>query len=209
MSHISKSVGICRWADGHRGKCTGMPKKLSKEEQLQKLVKELYDEYDRVVTPIYPRIFIRVLPKETTYGSIVLPDHQQNKVQWEGMVLATYESFWRKLIDSTESRFRRDRIIITTENEKRVLIESSVKPGDHILFPYHVGIPDPVFDAKKYRIISENDVSAVLSYKHPSPIDTLREIIGQDPAREWCIATITEKFDLVRKNVMSKTRSGA
>jgi co-chaperonin GroES (HSP10) len=40
-------------------------------------------------------------------------------------------------------------------NEKRELIASSLKPGDHVLFPHWAGMPIEGFDKKYYRVVKE------------------------------------------------------
>lgn len=188
-------------------------KTQTKEKQLKDLVLELYRDYDRVIEPLYPWIFVRVLPKEQQIGSIVLPD-TQNKTQYEGIVLATYKTFWQVVTkDSKEAQkagmWRNNNPL---DNIADVCIRSSVVVGDHIVFPHHVGLPDPVFDEKKYRLIKEEDIHAVLKYGYPTPQFELadRFIKWGGPVGDAMnmASEFARDYDFVPKNAAAKTRSG-
>lgn len=100
----------------------------SKEKQLAKLCQELYEEGEQRFYPMYPWILVRVLPKETKIGSLWLPDTQQNKPIYEGIVLETW---------------------------KKAGKQSEFKLGDRIGFPSFEGAPTNFLDDKLYRLVRE------------------------------------------------------
>lgn len=107
------------------------------QDKLRKLVNELHDQATQSVTPRYPMILVFALPKASMQGRIYLPD-QQNKPIHEGIVLRTYNPFYRHLritrgVEGTEGS--------GISEELKVLVEPSVKVGDHVIFPHASGIP--------------------------------------------------------------------
>src|SRR6266702_3318365 len=79
------------------------------EKQLAKLCDRIYglSVEGRRLTPLYPYLLTRVLPKEhITPGGLVLPETDQNKILYEGIVIATWQPYdeirKKKLGDGSE-----------------------------------------------------------------------------------------------------------
>lgn len=113
------------------------------EATLDALAIKMYLNGTPVFTPLYPHVLVRVLSREQVLASgIVLPKHQQNKVNHEGVVLATWKPFTRHYTGpGGESR--------TTE------MVSELAPGDHVLFQHFAGMPIPGLSDVYYRVVRE------------------------------------------------------
>jgi co-chaperonin GroES (HSP10) len=119
-----------------------------KEQQLVELVQEVYAMSAPQITPIHPWILVRIMPKEQKFGILHLPD-KQNKVFYEGIVLATWKPFWRKFNGKLTSDDGHALI------EKEVYVQSHVKIGERVMFMHFEGQPVPYLDEKNYRMVHE------------------------------------------------------
>ena len=133
---------------------------------LTETVEEMYRSTDRIIMPLYPWVLVRPLPRAgvTASGLVVMPQ-VQNKPNLESVVLATWKPFWEKV-----EKVKENGDIL----EVKVWNESDLKPGDHIVHPHHVGLPDSYLDEKDYRMIREEDVMCVLNYHEK---DWLRDML--------------------------------
>lgn len=113
---------------------------MTKEQRLAKLCQEIYEEGEQRITPMYPWVLVRVLPKETKIGSIFTPDKAQNKPIYEGIVLSTWVDHY--------------------DIESDILQHSSFDVGDRIAFPSFEGMPVSFLDDNLYRLVRE-----VVNYK--------------------------------------------
>lgn len=110
-------------------------------DRLKSYVEELYANARFRVKPSFPFVMVRVLEREKKIGRIITPEVQK-KTTIEGIVLDVFKPFWRRLATSSGS---------TTDgtaksDSQELLIEASVKPGDHVLLPHYEGVPVPVDD---------------------------------------------------------------
>ena len=63
-----------------------------REEILDLMAQELFASSSRRFVPMFPWVFVRVLPKRQTLSSgLILPPYEQNKTIHEGIVLATWK----------------------------------------------------------------------------------------------------------------------
>lgn len=124
------------------------------ENRLERLVQEIYEaETSRVFTPRYPWLLVRVLPKiNEKLGRILLPQ-TQNKIMYEGIVLAVWKPFWIH----KEKRFKSADGIMgeTGWAETRTLRKSEFRVGQRIGFPHFEGLPIRHLDENNYRIVRE------------------------------------------------------
>lgn len=131
------------------------------ERQLHRLVDKIYDlsVAGRRLVPRHPYILVRVLPKEhITPGGIVLPETDQNKPVYEGIVLSTWapydeirdKQYYRPFFHPKFGEIITERTIIHHECD--------VKPGDRVCFPHYEGIAlGEYLDDKYYRLIREGN----------------------------------------------------
>ena len=97
---------------------------------------------NRIFTPMYPWIFVRVLQREQKVGSIYMVEGpKQNKPMHEGVVLATWQPCQRPI------------------KGKLVDLSPDVKPGDHVIFNHWAGLPVVGYNDKHFRIVKERDWS--------------------------------------------------
>src|SRR5579864_7112812 len=95
--------GSCNYKAGHVGPHSGTV--ASMEEQVQALTEMLYAAHSRRFVPRFPWVFVRVISKEQVYkGVIHLPASEQNKVNHEGIVLATWKPFDKRTTVITDLR---------------------------------------------------------------------------------------------------------
>lgn len=104
------------------------------EENAEKLF-----QMGRTFRPMFPWVFVYVLQKERTQGSIVLPA-DQNKPMHEGIVLATWDAFVKQ-----------------TSKGNPEIMKSELCPGDHVLLHHWAGHPISNYDAKRFRLVRELD----------------------------------------------------
>jgi co-chaperonin GroES (HSP10) len=171
---------------------------MDTKEQIRKLVTKLHKESGVCVEPTYPRVLIRVLPKEqVTSSGLYLPDSNQNKTTYEGVVLKTYPKRLHKLEDGSD-----------------YWEDSCVQVGDHVLFPYYEGIPIMRLDkgVGDYRLIPDTTFIAVLRYDQGTAEEWLRDLFYKngcfDDLGIRLINAIISSADVIRRDQVSKTISG-
>lgn len=111
----------------------------------------VYELCDRQFAPMFPWVFVRVLPKDNKQGSIIIPGFDQNKTIHEGIVLATWKP-WVKVVD----KYHKDKGVI----QERVSYRSELSAGDHVLFLHWAGAPIAGFSDKHYRVVKESEWSS-------------------------------------------------
>lgn len=170
---------------------------MTSKDKLRKLVTQMYQEHGIEVVPTYPRILVRVLPREQQRGSLILPDSKQNKPVLEGVVLSTYKSFIKSEWDENG-------------NKSSFEMKAPVRAGDHVLFPaieFNIIPVWPLDDGVgEYRLVPEEHLRGVLVYH-------------KEPNAEWLVKTLgmTEKMaedllknaNVIRKDIVPLTTSGA
>jgi hypothetical protein len=185
---------------------------VEQKEKLREMVTRLYEECEVNVEPLYPKILIRVLPKEQKKGSIWLPDGKaQNKPTWEGIVLKVYKPFYRKIY-LTEAFW----VVDDPDPEVRYTqkAECAYQPGDHILFP-HIEIGEvpvwPLDEGKgDYRMIPESIILGRLDYESESTKDWLvTELLQPSMSVVHQAENVLKQADVIRKDQHSLTMSGA
>lgn len=140
-------------------------KKIEKlERELSKICREHYETCvgaARRLTPRYPWILVRTLPKDhITSGGILLPDTEQNKPMYEGIVIAVWKpwiEYRYKTIsqsDATDLGFKVDK----AKETLAIQHECDVIPGERICFPHFAGTPlFGYLDDKYYRLLALDD----------------------------------------------------
>lgn len=136
--------------------------RLEDEEKLNALAQSLYETRTETFRPMFPWVFVRVLPREQiTEGGIILPQHEQNKTIHEGIVLATWAPVAalpkkRKEGDGTDWRCSVSTHYSSIHGHKADgHLESDLEAGDHVLFPFSAGMPIAGFSDTRYRIVKE------------------------------------------------------
>lgn len=189
------------------------------KELLRILVTRLYEECGIEVSPLYPKVLIRVLPKEQKKGEIWLPEGtKQNKPTWEGIVIKVYEPFFQKIYLS-EADWVKDNPDPAVRYMQRV--ECALKPGDHVLFPHIEYGVVPVWPLDggvgDYRMIPESIILGKLEYERETTKKWVTELLvskledwesyrpedGEDLAEE-----LLKRADVIRKDGVSLTISG-
>lgn len=122
------------------------------EAQLKGLVMKIYDlnSGGRRFYPRHPYVLVRVLPKEQkTDGGIWLAEASQNKPQYEGIVITTWQPYDRE--DKVKCDCGCGHYATRT-----VHFECSLKPGDRVVFPHYEGLPlGDWLDDRYYRVVHE------------------------------------------------------
>jgi hypothetical protein len=183
------------------------------KELLKVLVTRLYQECGVEIEPLYPKVLVRVLPREqATRGGIILPDGaKQNKPVMEGVVLKTYKPFFQKVYVESIS-WRKDDW--DQEATYRQLVKCELQPGDHIIFPHmEFGITPvwPLDDGVgEYRLVPEPVVFGKLEYQ----TQDMRVWLSLQLARTQMSSLhqaehILKVADVIRKDIASLTVSGA
>lgn len=171
-------------------------------ERISELVAEAYGGHDLVVTPRYPQVLVKVLPRTTvSSGGIVLPE-KQNKIMIEAVVLETYAPFTK----FTEKTFDANAGERFKEKEH---VTSMFRVGDHVLFRHHLGTPVPQLDAGtgEYRIVNENEIDGTLDYVGRQASE--RELIELLCTSTKSSEALLKKYHLIPKNLRPLTTSGA
>lgn len=186
--------------------------------KLAELVTEEYLSHEIEVQPTYPRILVRLLPREQeSKGGIVLPEGTaQNKPNLEGIVIRTYEPFWKVYVKSDRQVWEKNSSKVLALNEKqeihKVWMEAEVKPGDHILFPVmEFGITPvwPLDDGKgDYRNVSEDVIQGIITYKKESDKEWIANTIRDCVDGKAIAARLLEKAHIIRKDLKPRTTSG-
>jgi hypothetical protein len=175
---------------------THLAAKDGREAELDELAQRLYQQGGRTFTPLYPWVFVRVLPKRQQIGAVWTPDHEQNKTIHEGIVLRT----WRP-----HRRGGRE-------------IASLLVAGEHVLFPHWCGLPVPGYSDVEYRVVKDGDWTldtdgGIFAVVEAGP-DTVREELklmllqGQDLFASELADHILRKFLVMARDASSVTLSG-
>ena len=171
---------------------------MEARERLQELVNEIYAE-GKQLKPVFPYVLVRVLPKSTKIGMIVLPD-SYNKPVHEAIVIDVYEPHKKHV-----SKF---------EMHKFTFIESSVKVGDHIMFQHFEGVPVPMDNYQgDFRLVADNPIgggrNGILAVIEPG-INIDEELLCTITCSEKSelLEHLKEDFFLYPKSAQSVTQSG-
>lgn len=195
-------------------------------DPLAELATKELQEKEIDVEPLFPRILVRLVPKEQTKGGILLPGgNQQNKPVHEGIVLKTYKPFWNKYRRMEDWMIVKSPQVLTDEHfgeVKAIWQECEVVPGDHILFPFMAPNITPVWPLDggigMYRLIEEGHVLSKVTYDSQSTLQWLTDKLisysivepgTMDGEIKRLAEWILERADVIRKDVESKTLSGA
>ncbi len=191
---------------------------MTTKEQLAELVTKLYQETDATIQPTFPRVLVRLLPREQqTKGGIYLPEgEKQNKPVHEGVVLAVYEPFWQNVSKTAEWEKRKSHHIVLDEEDviRKVWQECALHPGDHVIFPHMAYGIIPVWplDGGKgdYRLVPEGEIQAVLQYEDVPLRKWLFDALEiNNNLDSYMVDTLLEKANVIRKDLVAKTVSGA
>lgn len=172
-------------------------------ERISDLVTEAYRECGITVEPLHPYVVVKVLPRagQTASGLLYLPQ-KQNKILIEGVVLATYKSFWRTYQKETV----RDPKHIggrTMEEITNVEITPSVLVGDHVIWQHYEGAPvTPLTD--DYRLVREDVLQGRLDYQNAEEFMEWMAKVLSEGGRAGLLA----KAYVIRKDMPSLTTSG-
>lgn len=184
------------------------------QTQIQKLVADMYESYRVEIAPYYPQVLVYVLPKATKYGSILLPEKDQNKPVHEGLVVRTYKPFWKRELRTNEKG---------EEEPYKEEIRCRMEVGQHVLFHHAYGAPIPRMDPEcrgdQWRLVTESALLAVLDYKRQKPAEVLFDLVagkdGEAIDTKYTdeVKSEVEKFltrwNLVEKDLTARTVSGA
>lgn len=116
---------------------------MNKNDDLKKLVYEVYLEHGRIVRPKFPWVMVRVLPRTQQVGHIITPENQK-KVTLEGVVLAVWRNAPGQFYNVNSKQW-----------ERPELITPEVRIGDRVVFPHYAGMPLEGFDTGEYRVVKE------------------------------------------------------
>ncbi len=119
-----------------------------REQQLNSVAQDIINNYERMIEPVYPKLLVRIMPKEQRVGSIYLPVGQ-NKTFYEGIVLRVWKPFEREFTGELHGPDG------SKAFNKTVVVKSFVEVGDRVLFPHFEGLPVPFLDEIYYRLINE------------------------------------------------------
>jgi len=189
----------------------------------------------RQLIPNYPRIVIERLPRTQEVGGIVLTD-DNNKPLHEGIVIRTWEPWTKQISASTLDVKDETALISSIEHDlwanddnlihyrdgvklclehlgrikKSVRMMSTVKPGDHVVFPHWAPKTDDT--AEKIVVVNEFEITGSV---HPDPETLHKKLIsvlvgytGDDAETVESLAqAVEEHFVIVPK--LSITRSGS
>jgi len=180
------------------------------------LALEEYNKLNLNIVPMYPAVLIRLLPKErvSRSGLIYFPDEKVNKPVYEGIVIRSYEPKH-----------------VLVNKGRRILVESGVKPGDHILFPHWSGETVPWLndvtlnvDNDEYRLVPARGVAQIGSLKEAGEIfgilqeaspltkeafhDYLNSWDREYPKSHELVDEFFEKYEIIEKIKTSRTTSG-
>lgn len=117
-----------------------------REQEANALIMELYKDHHVEYQPLFPWVFVRVLPKTQKIGSLWTPEKIQNKPQHEGVVLATWKPFTKEIGYEHKNGMKFTRLL---------QMRSALSVGDHVMFHHTSGHPIPSFDDKYYRGVME------------------------------------------------------
>lgn len=132
------------------------------EKKVDAAAQKLFEKSTKRWTPGFPWVAVRILKRsQTTKGGLILPEHVQNKTILEGIVMRTWEPIWalhpRQLMNIERLASYIDKDAAITDYSVRY--KSSLKPGDHVLFPHWAGLPMAGVNEERYRIVKEENWS--------------------------------------------------
>ena len=175
------------------------------DRTIDELMKQRQSLSRRLFTPLYPLVFLRVLPLEEERGGIILPENSaQNKTIHEGVVVCT----WAACAKSGGKR-------------------SDLTPGDHVLFPHWCGMEIPGFDRAHYRIVKEEGWSlskdgGIFATVEDLPcedtpmtvlkrilIDECPDLVAMHNTLNWIMGRVEESLYLIDRKHSGVTLSGA
>lgn len=190
---------------------------MSVEDRIQSIeyhMEKIYKEH-RQMQLLYPWVAVMLVKKERTLESgIVLPEHQQNKVMHEGIVLET----WRDKVV--------DRGVIHKNGERLTrceVLHSELKPGDHVLFQHWAGQPIFDYDPQRFRLVRECDwhetknggivAKVVYSDRNTKAVSQLMDLVDAESTlvpeyRKLLEAQLDDHFIVVDKNAEGLTLQG-
>lgn len=186
-------------------------------DELKDLATRLYLEHEKTVHPMFPKVLVRLLPREhVTKSGLWLPDGAQNKPVHEGIVLETYKPFWRYIWKTTDTYavITANTLLDEKDAIHSIWQECAVKPGDHVVFPHMaLGITPvwPLDDGRgDYRLVPEGEIYGILEYEKESIKDWLTRTLQSSNGLLWeeAAMAILAKADVVRKDMPSITTSG-
>src|SRR6266446_4483473 len=134
---------------------------IEESTEIQDVVNKYYAKRQIDIFPSYPYVLVRVLPKaqkvgEGKYGDLIAPD-QHNKPIHEGIVIATFKPFYKRLWYSVKKYMYGEGEAECTED---YLVESPVEPGDHIIYQHFEGVPvehvifkQPYYKSQNYVLV--------------------------------------------------------
>jgi co-chaperonin GroES (HSP10) len=174
------------------------------EDQLSTLAQELFNSGERAFTPMYPWVLVRTLQRDGFYkGLIALPEHEQNKVTHEGIVVATWKP---RLVEKGTKQSSPDGKVLT----KATIQKSQLVIGQHVLYPHWAGQPAFGFSPALYRLVKECDWEAhkdggivgVIEYDdaEDSVMGQLTNILGIDEEGIALAHRILDKFCMIDKD---------
>lgn len=189
------------------------------QEQLRLFVKQLHDLSGITLKPKAPLVLVFVLPRGLNEGLIVLPD-QRNKPVHEGIVIQTYESYWKHFRIQSSSH---------DDYLQQVLVEPTARPGQHVLFDHYAGIPIPFLnpgglhsslsDHGDFRLVRDDgnrdlgSIFGVLEYEDKGTVNRMIDVFKSmmdltRPQLRGVSRELLKHFVIVDKQKSSKTSSG-
>lgn len=185
------------------------------EQELDRLAIELFTNHETHFTPTAPWVFVRVVPREQRIGLIWTPDAKQNKPVHEGIVLALWKPYTQRWREKHNGEW------IDCEKE----VHSDFNIGDHVTYPHYAGMDAAGWDPKYYRLVPEHTrahrgidsngiIFGKLNYPKMNVYQRLHQIVNgaaeNHPMHAVSITVdnITKEFDVISKDVYSKTVSG-
>lgn len=161
------------------------------EQEIDDLVQQRYALSRRTFRPLWPWVFVRVLPKEHMVGSVFTVG-KQNKPTHEGIVIDTWEP---KDVDTV----------------------SALIPGDHVLFNHWAGVPVEGFDQQLYRCVKEcawqidkeGGIFAIVEYDRKNKVrEDLLSMLKEGYSDSGLIDMILAEYVVAPKREGSITLSG-
>jgi hypothetical protein len=181
-------------------------------EGINDLCQKLYQECGRSIKPRYPWVLVKVLPKIQKAFGLEMPA-AQNKIFYEGLVLETWDNFCITINDTHEDG--------RTIKHQQVM-ESRLKPGDHVVFPHFEGLPvGDMLDEHEFRLVHEVnshdmegrcEIMAKMEYQSEPVRDQLLDMVyatreSNEPDEE-IVNGIVKRFILVPRSIEAKSVSG-
>lgn len=173
--------------------------KMEQLEQLKAQAQKVYENFEYQIRPKFPLVLVWVIPKAQRIGEIYVPD-MQNKPVYEGLVLRTYNPFWKTI---------GKRWVNTEWEEQNIWVQPKVEVGDHVLFQHFVGIPIPRYDGGtgELRMVNEDEIVGVIEYQKESVEKKLERLIssgleygmGMDDSKtpEQIVKDILERCEVI------------